>query len=118
MTYQEVKERILDIEQSISHKIGSEAESLKAEYISTMEDDYADGDSDDYDSFEEYLEAESDDFVEFHFGVWIETLLQQLVGVTKADWEALEPSEREQITLPYMDKFKELSGLGQVSEDL
>ena len=119
MNYETMKEKALDVETSIFAKIDDEAAALKAEYLDTMRTEYNDEDPADYASFEDYLQNEADDFLGHHFGVWIETLLEQLIGVTKADLGALLSSdEREKLTQPYMDHFKKVSELGNVSEDI
>jgi 4-alpha-glucanotransferase len=117
MNYEEIKSKILEIENEIFSRIEKEATELKKEYLEALNDNFEE-EADGHEDFASYVEAEADSYVDFAFGAWLDKLLENIIGVTEADLKALTTADREALTQPYVDKFKEISQLGLVSEDI
>ena len=117
MNYETMKAKAGDIEAAIYKKIDDEAQALKDEYTTALENNFQEED-DGYDDFDSYLEGEADNYLDFAFGAWLDKLLENLIGAGKADLEALSSEDHEKLTQPYFDYFKAKTGLGIESEDL
>ena len=119
MTYERIKELAEGVAVVINQRIDRELEVLKADYTAELKDDYENEDEDaSYADFDEYLKDRADEHLEFALVPYLEGILKETVNITQADLESLPKAEREQITLGYLDYFKEKTGLGNISEDL
>lgn len=122
MNFNAIKKEVKNIRNEIFENLEKEAEILGKEYLGNLESEYEEereSEAEDfvYDSLQDYLNENADDYIFFAFGTYLTSLITQLSSITTENINSLKSKEREQLFGEYINFLKTRTGLGSFDTD-